>query len=401
MAFTSQVDLPRSAVPVSDGLLGLAGLAVGWMASGTFSLGPVASAWCVLLGASLPMLWAERRRLPPGWRAASAKAPASWFAGTVILLLLAYLVHAQHGEPSTWVVVALVVTPAYIIRASLLERSSWFSGAAADTWAWLIGRGPAPQRTALHIGIMKAFFIPIYTLSLVSLLNVARALSMDDIANWLLFAVIAGYVIDLSFALAGYVFASNNLVPSIRDTNTSMLGWAVCLLCYPPLSHYWSAALSVARLEIRWPELTAASPDFIVTVGAVGMLMAMAIYIPATVVFGLRFSNLTNRGVVTTGPYRWFKHPAYMAHIVNAWIIVIIFLPASGMTLKWELVMVPVAYTILYSMRMKTEEMHMRQDPEYVRYEEWIANHGFLPRAKRMIRALFARLRSARPSVSQ
>src|SRR3546814_20885855 len=43
------------------------------------------------------------------------------------------------------------------------------------------------------------------------------------------------------------------------------------------------------------------------------LVLLTAIYAWATVAFGLRFSNLTHRGILTHGPYRWTRHPAYLS----------------------------------------------------------------------------------------
>ena len=34
-----------------------------------------------------------------------------------------------------------------------------------------------------------------------------------------------------------------------------------------------------------------------------------------------RFSNLTHRGIITNGPYRYSKHPAYLAKNLSWWLV--------------------------------------------------------------------------------
>jgi hypothetical protein len=56
------------------------------------------------------------------------------------------------------------------------------------------------------------------------------------------------------------------------------------------------------------------------------------IYAWATVVFGIRFSNLTYRGVLTNGPYRFTRHPAYLSKNLFWWASVMPFLVTTGTT---------------------------------------------------------------------
>ena len=56
----------------------------------------------------------------------------------------------------------------------------------------------------------------------------------------------------------------------------------------------------------------------------------LSVYGWAALSFGIRFSNLTHRGIITSGPYRFTKHPAYVAKNISWWLISIPFLPADG-----------------------------------------------------------------------
>jgi hypothetical protein len=81
------------------------------------------------------------------------------------------------------------------------------------------------------------------------------------------------------------------------------------------------------------------------------------------------------------------KHPAYFAHVGNAWIITFVFLPEAGVQLTLPQMLVPIAFTVLYRCRAITEEMHLRKDERYIAYSDWIARHGLVGR----LRHLFAR----------
>jgi len=54
---------------------------------------------------------------------------------------------------------------------------------------------------------------------------------------------------------------------------------------------------------------------------AIVVLGLITIYVLATVAFGIRFSNLTHRGILTNGPYRFTKHPAYVSKNLSWWMV--------------------------------------------------------------------------------
>ena len=69
--------------------------------------------------------------------------------------------------------------------------------------------------------------------------------------------------------------------------------------------------------------------DLVLWVWGTVLVVLTAIYAWATVAFGLRFSNLTYRGVLTNGPYRFTKHPAYLAKNTFWWLETLPFLVVS------------------------------------------------------------------------
>jgi hypothetical protein len=54
------------------------------------------------------------------------------------------------------------------------------------------------------------------------------------------------------------------------------------------------------------------------------------IYVWSTAVFGLRFSDLTHRGIITNGPYRWVKRPAFLTKNLSWWMISVPFIAGAG-----------------------------------------------------------------------
>lgn len=103
-----------------------------------------------------------------------------------------------------------------------------------------------------------------------------------------------------------------------------MLGWAVCLVCYQPFHLVRLAYLNYDDSE-RWQDLLPNLP-WLTTLWAAVILFLVFIYAWSTVCFGLRFSNLTHRGIITSGPYRFVKHPAYLSKNLSWWLISMPFL---------------------------------------------------------------------------
>jgi protein-S-isoprenylcysteine O-methyltransferase Ste14 len=101
-------------------------------------------------------------------------------------------------------------------------------------------------------------------------------------------------------------------------------------------------------------------------------LGAYAVYVTATLSLGLRFSNLTNRGIVATGPYRFVRHPAYAAKNLAWWAGMLPWLVATAgqrdaADTAWLLIGM-VAMTSMYLWRASTEERHLGADPAYAAY---------------------------------
>lgn len=91
------------------------------------------------------------------------------------------------------------------------------------------------------------------------------------------------------------------------------------------------------------------------------------VYVWATLVFGLRFSNLTHRGILTNGPFRFAKHPAYVFKNLSWWLISMPFLAGDPLdAIKFSLLLVLV--NMIYNFRAKMEERHLSRDPAYVEY---------------------------------
>ena len=135
------------------------------------------------------------------------------------------------------------------------------------------------------------------------------------------------FFIDLLLATVGYAMSFRVIDTHIRTAEPTLLGWVVALFCYPPFFNLFDSSTSAtaarfgswlrAHQTLRW-------------VWAAGILALISIYVLATVAFGVRFSNLTHRGILTNGPYRFTKHPAYVSKNISWWMVSVPFLVTDG-----------------------------------------------------------------------
>lgn len=88
--------------------------------------------------------------------------------------------------------------------------------------------------------------------------------------------------------------------------------------------------------------------------------------------FGLRFSNLTHRGVVGCGPYRVVRHPAYVTKNLFWWTECLRSSPTP-----WN-VLALLGWNLIYGLRAVTEERHLARFDDYREYCRQVP-HRFLP----------------------
>jgi protein-S-isoprenylcysteine O-methyltransferase Ste14 len=174
------------------------------------------------------------------------------------------------------------------------------------------------------------------------------------------------FVVDILVFAIGYGIEHPWLRNEIRSVEPTLLGWVAALLCYPPL--VWLTANALGWFSFEIPQF----PSRTVQIGAaVAMLLGVGVYAWASLALGMRASNLTNRGIVTTGPYRWVRHPAYAGKNISWWIGATPLLLAFPRTDPWRLAPVIVgtaAWTGIYVLRAFTEERHLGIDPDYQAY---------------------------------
>jgi protein-S-isoprenylcysteine O-methyltransferase Ste14 len=261
---------------------------------------------------------------------------------------------------------------------------------------WHVGRvvllreAPDWGRIAQHYGgwAVKGFFLPLMVVYLTEQVDATtrdfhRMLEARGLAIYDFFYDLT-FLIDLMFCVVGYTMTLRLTDSHIRSTEPTALGWLVALVCYQP---FWSLVESGYLHYDRgypWGPWLSGHPWAQALWGAT-ILALLAVYALSTVAFGLRFSNLTHRGIITAGPYRWLKHPAYLTKNLSWWLIAVPFVPHGDWAATIRSCALLGGVNLIYYLRAVTEERHLSRDPDYRAYCAWIAQHGLWARVKRTL----------------
>lgn len=289
-----------------------------------------------------------------------------------------------------WVmpIVAILAVPYVLwIDRYLVEPrdGAWHLG------AWLTGQpGVVPEAIYGHLRAwaVKAFFLAFMLAVLpgnwAGFIHIDRASLRDPVAlvQWLIGLM---FVIDVSFATVGYVLTLRPLDAHIRSANPYAAAWTAALICYPPFILMESGGpLDYHPGTQDWTFWLAGHPTVSAVWGAILVLLT-ALYAWATVAFGLRFSNLTHRGILTHGPYAWSRHPAYLSKNLFWWLSTLPILTTGSLIDAVRATALMGVVTGIYYWRARTEERHLGLDPVYRAYSDWMTRHGAVPRFGRWL----------------
>ena len=272
---------------------------------------------------------------------------------------------------------------------------------------WVDRRLPAPRDSLWQVGrlvlgrwdgldarviwqhllgwLVKGFFLPLmftyFCENLNTLLHydLKKLTTASGFYGWAYFFM---YFIDVAMVSMTYLMSLKAADTQIRSTEPTGAGWLAALVCYQPFwslinKQYidydsgvgWSATLGNFQISgVPWLR----------DLWGVMILSLVAIYVWATIAFGARFSNLTHRGIITNGPYRFTKHPAYLSKNLSWWLISMPFVVNGSISETVRRCILLMSLNLIYYVRAKTEERHLSLDPVYVRYADWIDAHGAL-----------------------
>jgi protein-S-isoprenylcysteine O-methyltransferase Ste14 len=188
----------------------------------------------------------------------------------------------------------------------------------------------------------------------------------DSSLFWACFQLIL--FVDTLLFTVGYIVEVPALHNRIRTVDPTFFGWAICLACYPPFNDFTGRFLEWQSSD--FPHFENNAVHFAANIS---LLTALAIYSWASVALGFKASNLTNRGIISRGPYAYVRHPAYTAKNLAWWIgalpnLYLIFASGNVRNAAYALLAL-CGWTTIYALRAITEERHLLlSDNGYAEY---------------------------------
>jgi hypothetical protein len=392
-------------------LLGLAGFSLSLVLMYGAALSPVHCSLVALVATALPMIALDlivlqvHRRPSTGlmWCTGSATLNPRVFERVLVKLV---------GLVGTLAVIGgcYWLFPIYHERfydpywAALRDIAPWFVVAAPPYFFYVDRRMAEPVDGYWHAGmavlgrfdhvdapllwqymlgwVIKGYFLPLMfvylTSTMADVLSDRFPVSQLGFAEFYRFAWDLAFAVDLVFATIGYCLTVRLLDSHIRWPEPTMLGWVVTLVCYQPFSNLiFGRYLAYNDDGMWWNTWLVGVPALRFLWGSV-IVVLLTIYAASTITFGCRFSNLTHRGILTHGPYRWSKHPSYISKNLLWWLVAVPFVSTAGFdeAVRHSLLLLGVNW--IYFLRARTEERQLSGDPVYVAYALWIEQHGLL-----------------------
>jgi hypothetical protein len=320
------------------------------------------------------------------------------------------------GLWATWAIMAVLFGMArwywegpYLTAITILERAAlplfvlsvpyvlWLDRVLVDPrdacWhfgAMLIGHEPHDrEQVRIHLrawavkGFFTAFMLMIVPGGFANLVNPDWSdffLTPQGVAIVLITLM---FVIDEQIGTVGYILTMKPLDAQIRSANPFLAGWVAALICYPPFQIMGQGEplyyLAGTHGDDNWFRVLDGKAVLLWAWAAL-LVFLTAAYAWATVAFGIRFSNLTYRGVLTNGPYAYTRHPAYLSKNLFWWCAAMPFMVNNGsMVDAVRNTFFLGCVSAVYYWRARTEEQHLlAEDPKYREYWDWMGNHGLV-----------------------
>jgi len=208
----------------------------------------------------------------------------------------------------------------------------------------------------IFIPIMLNFFIA-YLLYLIKYFQSGFSFEVFFTSyNWFFIISAMIFTVDTFYFSFGYIVESKGLNNQVKSVDATAIGWIAALACYKPFNN-----VTVRLFPMLADENIYFINDSLTTVIYILVLVFYFTYLWATLALGAKCSNLTNRGIVSKGPYQYVRHPAYISKLIAWWLLCI-------PILDLKVLLSMSGWTLIYLVRVYTEEKHLSKDTDYLNY---------------------------------
>ena len=262
----------------------------------------------------------------------------------------------------------------------------WHLGRVVLTFGRQSTDAPGLKVHLLGLGI-KGYFLPLMFCYLVydwSFLQTRSLWESTSFAEAYRYLYRFAFFLDLTIVVIGYATATRLLISQIRWTEATVSGWLVCIICYAPFWQLLSRNyFNYVEEGFAWGNWLWDYPVLYVLWGST-ILFFLAIYCLTAARMGIRFSNLTYRGLACDFPYNISKHPSYISKNITWWLISIPFIAVDFWTGIANCTAL-LGVNGIYYFRAWHEERCLSQAPSYRAYKSHINEHGMLARVRRSV----------------
>ncbi len=183
-------------------------------------------------------------------------------------------------------------------------------------------------------------------------------------------------VIVLSI-LPGYIFASRLIGTELKKVDRTWFGWVINLSCYPPVNAAifgsWVRYMPASEVSATyhglpsWAYHTLSHPAILYVVAFLVIFFAL-IHLWGEAIVGIRAANISSRGILTTGPFAFTRHPIYVSKCFQWACLYFPFLNAIGVLNSIQSGFLFLLVCAIYTGRALGEERLLATDEKYVRY---------------------------------
>ena len=324
------------------------------------------------------------------------------FCGALILFLIFYYLIPVYSEEAyqPWVMVfTVMIIPSvffagFVYLPYALKKLNDDNNYYMTFGSFLMGQSQKDDNQKLGFLFQSVFLRAFFMVYLYTMLLAFLALAFgEDALPLILFTeefsfsaeklfqiIMTAYVfmgiLDLAIAMLGYICTFKGLNADIRSMDPKMLGWFSCLICYQPLWSFLSKTIFISMYaSLDWQEFFAGH-QYVLCAWAVLILLSGGLEALSGATFGIRFSNVTYRGLITSGPYKYSKHPQYIAKMLNRFLTILPFIGYASILGMFQGMLGFIILLFIYFLRARTEENHLTAFPEYVAYANWMNENG-------------------------